>query len=331
MDPGSVDNLMVLPHLHKHDLFKKQVYQKPSTWICGGYFTEAGCLSSFNWMFKNIDFEFPHYECEECEFQVWCDCAKYYAENLEPVKFLHRSYNVPYHAHPVKLELGSERKNWKCSGIGLPNKCLSSQNGESILGAKKWTCESCNVLLCYPCVKRRDIENVDSNYMVHEHYLYKSDFLNYFRQNESIFWDGGEKSWGIGHEIDSQQKLYRCEPWNFNCCEECFQTICQSQKEDELAHKEASMLNESISNLESNQVVYIINHPHPLYQEVDSDALCENAKVDKCLSLENKTSHTEPVYFKWVKTKCDFQLWALCTSPYVKKVKTLKGKTWVIF
>ena len=61
---------MILPHLHKHDLFKKDAYQKPSTWICGGYFTELGCLSTFDCMFKHIDFEFPHYECEECEFQI---------------------------------------------------------------------------------------------------------------------------------------------------------------------------------------------------------------------------------------------------------------------
>jgi hypothetical protein len=27
------DDLMVLPHLHKHDLVKKKIYEKPSTWI----------------------------------------------------------------------------------------------------------------------------------------------------------------------------------------------------------------------------------------------------------------------------------------------------------
>eukprot|EP00343_Euplotes_focardii_P004686 CAMPEP_0205811316 /NCGR_PEP_ID=MMETSP0205-20121125/15494_1 /ASSEMBLY_ACC=CAM_ASM_000278 /TAXON_ID=36767 /ORGANISM="Euplotes focardii, Strain TN1" /LENGTH=114 /DNA_ID=CAMNT_0053090321 /DNA_START=379 /DNA_END=723 /DNA_ORIENTATION=- len=36
------DNLMILPHLHKHDLHKKTTYDKPSFWICGGYFSELG-------------------------------------------------------------------------------------------------------------------------------------------------------------------------------------------------------------------------------------------------------------------------------------------------
>lgn len=30
---NDIDNLMILPHLHKHDLYKKKVYDKPSTWI----------------------------------------------------------------------------------------------------------------------------------------------------------------------------------------------------------------------------------------------------------------------------------------------------------
>ena len=56
------DDLMILPHLHKHDLVKKRIYNKPSSWICGGYFTRLGCLNSFECLFKQIDFEFPHYE-----------------------------------------------------------------------------------------------------------------------------------------------------------------------------------------------------------------------------------------------------------------------------
>jgi hypothetical protein len=30
---NSGTDMMVLPHLHKHDLFKKMTYDKPSTWI----------------------------------------------------------------------------------------------------------------------------------------------------------------------------------------------------------------------------------------------------------------------------------------------------------
>lgn len=67
------EGLMVLPHLHKHDLIKKKVYDKPSTWICGGYFSRLGCLNSFNCLFKHIDFEFPHYQCMQCEFQICMD------------------------------------------------------------------------------------------------------------------------------------------------------------------------------------------------------------------------------------------------------------------
>lgn len=60
--PITNEDLMILPHLHKHDMVKKKIYDKPSTWICGGYFTELGCLNTFNCLFKHIDFEFPHYQ-----------------------------------------------------------------------------------------------------------------------------------------------------------------------------------------------------------------------------------------------------------------------------
>lgn len=106
------DSVRILPHFHKHDLHKMTVYDKPSYWICGGYFTEIGCLSSFNCNFKNIDFEFPHYQCHSCEFQVCLECVDYYSQSIEKARFLHRTYQPSFHPHPVKLDLGSESKSW---------------------------------------------------------------------------------------------------------------------------------------------------------------------------------------------------------------------------
>jgi hypothetical protein len=331
-DSASIDNWMILPHLHKHDLFKKDVYQKPSTWICAGYFTELGCLSTFDWMFKHIDFEFPHYECQECEFQLCCECAKYYADNLETVNFIHRTYYPKFHLHPVKLVLRSERDNWICSGVGLPNKCRSSSTGEPLIGYKQWTCQLWDVKLCYLCIKRKDIENVTNHYLVHEHQLFIGNFKNFYDENESIFCDAGERSIGISHEIDSEQKVLICAHCNFNWCQEWFDLVKESHQEEEKAEHENQMMDDSITQLGKDQVVYVKIHKHPLIRVVDRSALCNQAIGGNCLSLENKSNLSEPVYFKWLKDKCNFQIWALCTSQWVKKVKTVNGnKTWVIF
>lgn len=322
---NDIDNLMILPHLHKHDLCKKKVYDKPSTWIWAGYFTELGCLNSFSCLFKQIDFEFPHFQCSQWEFQICCDCAKYYSENLETVRFQHRTYYPVFHKHPVNLELGSERKSWVCSGMGLPNKCLSAVNNEPLIGSKRWKWHQCNVQLWYNWLKRKDIEETLNNILVHEHQLFKGKFDKFFNRNHTILWDAGERSVGISHDIDNEQKILRCAPCDFNWCEEWFKLISENQKEEERASQEVSMLNQSITNLTPDQVVYLTNHAHPLFQVIDSTALWERVVSGDCISLDHKSNFSEPMYFKWVKQdKWGFVLWALCTSQYVKKVKSFK-------
>lgn len=130
------DSLRILPHFHKHDLHKMSVYDKPSYWIWGGYFTEIGCLNTFNCQFKNIDYEFPHYQCHDCEFQVCLEWADYYSQSTNKVKFIHRTYNPVFHQHPVKLDLGSETKSWVWSGVSLPNKCLSTTSDKPLTNEK---------------------------------------------------------------------------------------------------------------------------------------------------------------------------------------------------
>lgn len=161
--PPISDTVMILPHLHKHDLYKKKIYNKPSTWICGGYFTVLGCLNTFNCLFKNIDFEFPHYQWGQWEFQICTEWVKYYAENLEKVKFLHRTYYANYHPHPLNLDLGSEWKSWNCNGMSLPNKWKSSNQGEALIGMKRWIWQTCDIKLCLRCIKRKDIKEVCDN------------------------------------------------------------------------------------------------------------------------------------------------------------------------
>ena len=325
-------NLMILPHLHKHDLNKKTLYDKNSYWICGGYFTEIGCLNTFNCLFKNIDFEFPHYQCHECEFQICYECVQFYTESPQQVKFLHRTYNPTFHMHPVKLDLGSESKSWVCSGMGLPNKCLSVNNGEALIGHKRWRCADWKVQLWYKWIKRKDVEASANNLIVHEHQLFKGKFSNFFNPAENVLCDAGSKSIGIEHDIDSEQKVLRCAPCNFTWCEECFKIVSENQKEEEKATKEFNLMNQSISNLKGDEVVYISMHPHPLVQVIDDNLLWDFVQNGNCKSLTHKSNLSEAKYFKCLKSSCNFQLCALCTSPYVRKVKSLKkGGTWLIF
>jgi hypothetical protein len=327
---NSDTDTMVLPHLHKHDLYKKMTYDKPSTWIWASYFTELGCLNSLNCMFKPIDYEFPHYQCGECEFQIWLDWAKYYAESLETVRFQHRTYYPVFHKHPVILDMGLERKSWACSGMGLPNNCLSSINGEALIGSKKWKWQQWNVQLWFDWLKRQDIEESCNNMLVHEHQLFKGQVANFFNRNQTVLCDAGERSVGISHDIDNEQKVLRCAPCNFNWCEECYKVIDDNQREEERAINEAGMLNKNITNknitnLLPDQVVYVTIHPHPLHQVIDNSALCERVVHGQCVSIDYKSNFSEPKYFKWIKQdKWEFVLWALCTSQHVRRVKTVK-------
>jgi len=326
------ENCMILPHLHKHDLFKKTTYDKLSSWIWGGYFTSLGCIDSFKCMFKNIDFEFPHFECGQCEFQIWWEWARYYAGNLDKVKFLHRSYSPVIHSHSVNLVLRSESESWMWSGMGLPNKCLTSPSGTPLVEYKQWICKTCDVRLWYQWIKRKDIVSIIQNPCVHEHFLFKGKYTDFFGHNAIVNWDAGEKTVGVSHQIDQEQMVFRCAPWNFDCCEDWLKYIVETNTNNEKEEIENGMLNESISNVTNNQVVYINGHKHPLIKTVDHSALCDNVISENWLSLKNKSNNSEPIYFKCLKEKCNVQMCALWVSPIVKKVKNVNGqKTCIIF
>lgn len=91
-------------------------------------------------------------------------------------------------------------------------------------------------------------------------------------------------------------------------------------------------MDEDLSKASKDEIIIVSNHNHPLIKVVDPNMLCDKAMSGQCVSLENKSGQTEPIYFKCPKQNCEYKMCALCTSQYVKKVKKLKnGKTCVIF
>lgn len=74
--------------------------------------------------------------------------------------------------------------------------------------------------------------------------------------------------------------------------------IDKQQHEEEMVNREQSMMNQTISNLNQDEVVIITTHNHPLYKVIDDNVLCEKAIQGQCLSLNNKSAHSKPMYFK---------------------------------
>lgn len=153
-----------------------------------------------------------------CEFQICTECANYYAQNLEKVRFIHRTYYVPFHPHPVTMNMGSESKSWVCDGTKLPGKCKTSESNDPLTETKSWGCKQCNEKYCYPCLTRQDIEDVSKNEFVHPHSLFKVSHDSVFQALDSSPCDLGKQGLGIEHQIDSEQKVLRCEECNFNSC-----------------------------------------------------------------------------------------------------------------
>ena len=136
---------------------------------------------------------------------------------------------------------------------------------------------------------------------------------------------------GISHEIGSEQMVLRCQPCNFNWCLEWYTTAWDHQREEDLINREISILDQSLTQLNKDEVVEVRIHSHPLYQVKDSNILWENVKNDSWYSLTNKSSLLKPMNFKWVKQNCSFALCSLWTSTHLKRIKKMKGKTWIIF
>ena len=207
--------------------------------------------------------------------------------------------------------MGSERKSWNCSGMSLPNKCKSSAQGEALIGHKRWICETCHFQFCYKCLKRTDIIEVCENSQVHPHFLYKGKFKDFFKPYESVICECGEKDVGITHEIDPEQNVLRCEPCNFNCCEECFDLVRQNLRDEAQHDLERSMIHEDIAHASRDKIFLVSTHKHPLIKVIDENALCSNVLKNSCISLTNKSNKTEPLYFKSTEQNSDYILCAL--------------------
>lgn len=65
-----------------------------------------------------------------------------------------------------------------------------------------------------------------------------------------------------------------------------------------MINQELSILNDKIITIEKDEIVKLRSHDHPLYQIIDEDELCENAKIEACRGINNQVFLSQPVYFK---------------------------------